>query len=127
MLQNLEFESFARRTLTLFSSQVAHFPSAYAQLLIAFDFMLGPAMEIVLAGPFNSPEIQEMLDEINHRFFPNKILMLNPGEEEIISLAPFLKDKIPLAGKPALYLCQNYTCQRPVTSRQELLEILSKE
>lgn len=108
-------------------SQVYHHPSAYAQMLIAFDFILGPAMEIVLAGTFNSPEIQEMLNEMDQRFFPNKILMLNTGEDEIISLAPFLKDKTLVAGKPALYLCQNYTCQKPIVSGQELAAILSKE
>jgi uncharacterized protein YyaL (SSP411 family) len=127
MLQNSDFEGFARRTLAFFSPQTAHYPSAHAQLLIALDFTLGPPIEIVLAGLLESPEIQEMMDEMDQRFFPNKILMLNTGEDDIVSLAPYLKDKIPLAGKPSLYLCQNYACQKPISSRQELSDILSKE
>lgn len=127
MLMKTEYENFASRTLKLFSSQIAQFPSAYPQMLIAFDFILGPVWEIVLAGRLDSPEIQEMLDEIDKRFIPNKIRMLNNGEESINSLAPFLKDKTSLSGKTAVYVCQNYTCQRPVTTRQDLADLLSKE
>jgi len=127
MLQNSDFEGFARRTLAFFSPQAAQFPSAHAQLLIDVDFTLSPSMEIILAGSFENPEVQEMLDEINHRFIPNKIVMMNTGDKEIVALAAHLKDKVLLNGKPALYLCQDYACQKPVSSRQELLKILSRE
>jgi uncharacterized protein YyaL (SSP411 family) len=32
----------------------------------------------------------------------------------------------PVAGQPAAYVCQNFTCQAPVTTVEELEKVLKK-
>ena len=71
-----------------------------------------------------------MIEAIYQRFIPNKVIVFRPREEseaqEIISLIPFLKNQLPLEGKTTVYVCENYTCKFPVTTREELEQILSQ-
>ena len=42
------------------------------------------------------------------------------GDEALANLVPLLRDRGTLEGKPTAYLCENYTCQRPVNDAAEL-------
>jgi uncharacterized protein YyaL (SSP411 family) len=64
-----------------------------------------------------------MVEAIRKTFAPNRVLMLRrEGEEggKLIALAPFMADLHSIDGKPTAYVCENYTCRKPVTSVEEL-------
>ncbi len=117
------FRDYAEKTFQSFTEEIASEPTAYSEMLIALDFMLGPSREIVIAGDSKDPMTISMLKEIHLRFMPNKIIMLHkPGTEgkRLEELAPFLKDQAALQGKTTAYICQNYTCALPVTDLEGL-------
>jgi hypothetical protein len=111
-----------------FSSQIASRPSSYGQMLLAFDFMLGPSKEIVIAVPSTDTNIEEINDAINSRFIPNKVLLLRPatGKEadDIVGLSPFVEYQLPLSGQTTIYLCENYVCKLPVVDIEKFQSLL---
>ena len=97
-------------------------------MLIALDFALGPAQEIVIAGDPKSEATRTFLRALDSRFLPNTVRLLHPLEgrekSEIESLAPFAKNQLPVKGEPAVYVCKNHVCQFPVTEMKALEKLL---
>ena len=71
----------AKKTVNAFARQLAHFPSALPQMLVAFDFLEGSPRQIVIAGDSDSPETKALLAEVHRHFLPNKVLLLADGAE----------------------------------------------
>jgi len=65
-----------------------------------------------------------LLAEVRQRFLPNTVLALKKPDE--VSLLPLLEGRTLLDGKPAAYVCENYTCKLPVTNAQELGKLLDR-
>jgi uncharacterized protein YyaL (SSP411 family) len=120
-------ETKAAELARAFSKTVCEAPAAYTQLLVALDFALGPAYEVVIAGDPQSPDTQAMLAALRHAFIPNHVVLLrpsDPAEPEITRLAPYTKDQVAISGKAAAYVCQNFRCQLPTSDVNQMLELL---
>jgi len=119
----------ARKTIDAFATTLSHFPSAMPQMLIALDYSLRKPRQIVIAGKKDSPETKALLKEVHRHFLPNTILLLaNGGEGQ-----KFLGEKNEairamslVDGKPAAYVCENFTCKAPVTEPKALAELLAR-
>ncbi len=67
-----------------------------------------------------------LLDVIYQTYLPNRVIMLsNPARPNEIVPAPLLENRPLVDGKPAVYVCRNYTCQRPATTVEELRQQLT--
>ncbi len=123
-----EFEKKAEALFSAFSLAIDRNPEAHPQMLIALDFALGPSREIVLAGGGKEPTTQSFLKAVYSRFLPNKVVAFHPAEEAQKSatekIIPFIKNQLPLKGKPTAYVCENYVCRFPVTELSELEKLL---
>jgi uncharacterized protein len=117
----------AEKTIDAFSSQIGHFASAMPQMLVALDLSLSKPWQIVIAGKGDSKETRALLKEVHRHFLPNKILVLADGgegqkylgeENEAIHAITVID------GKPAAYVCENFTCKAPVTDPKALGELL---
>jgi uncharacterized protein YyaL (SSP411 family) len=85
-------------------------------MLCAWMHELAPKRQIVLAGP--SPE--PFLREIHKRFLPSTLVFVNPSNGALGAMTP-------VDGKTAAYVCENYACQLPVTTIEELGRMLNGE
>ena len=122
-----QFDERARKTIEAFGPTVSHFASAMPQLLVALDFSLAKPREVVIAGKLDSEGAKDLLNEVNRHFLPNRILILADGgdgqkffgekNEAIAAMSP-------VDGKPAAYVCENFTCKAPVTDAKALRELL---
>lgn len=125
-----EFEETAETLFKIFSNEISQMPNAYAQMLIALDFALGPSREIVIAGERESKDAIQMFHSIYARFIPNKVVAHRPTAgkeaEAVVSLIPFLKEQLPWEGKTTAYVCKNYVCNFPTTSVKKLEELLKE-
>jgi hypothetical protein len=111
-----EYRVKAESILTLVSGVAAEAPSAFGQLLCALDFYFAPARQLVLAGEKSDPAIAEFRKRIFAHYLPNTLVAYgDPENKEAQSVIPSLRGKIPLDGKPAVYVCENFTCKEPVT------------
>ncbi|KMY69093.1 thioredoxin [Desulfocarbo indianensis] len=121
------WENRAHKLMAAMSAQVAQQPMAYTQFLMALDFALGPAREVVVAGEPEHPMVQELLGVAKRRFLPNRALLLKPGGapgRRLAQLAPFTEDMSPGESGAAAYVCRDFACQRPVATPADLIEAL---
>jgi uncharacterized protein YyaL (SSP411 family) len=119
----------AERTIGAFSPQISHFPSAMPQLLVALDCILSKPRQIVLAGKRDAQETRALLTEVHRHFLPNKILLLadgGDGQKYLEERIAVLRAMKPVKEMPAAYVCENFTCQAPVSDAAALRKVLAK-
>ncbi len=112
------YDDNARATVNAFSAEIRLSPMGFTHMLSAFDYLLGPSKEIVIAGDQNDPNTQAMIYEINQHFIPNKVFCLHSTDQReasaIEALVPFIKDQKPIGAKATAYVCSNYVCHLPI-------------
>ena len=129
----------ARKTIGAFAPTLSHFASAMPQMLVALEYSLAKPRQIVIAGKIDplkdgfavakNDATKALLKEVHRHFLPNKILILADGGEG----QKFFSERneaigamSPIDGKPAAYVCENFTCKAPVTDPRELEKVLAK-
>ncbi len=110
-----------------FAGVVERHPSGFSQFLAAFDFALGPGREVIIVGDPESDETKQMLEAVRGRFMPNGVVILKAIGEEAAALeriVPFVENMIMIDGRTTVYVCENYSCNFPVTEVGDLMKLL---
>jgi uncharacterized protein YyaL (SSP411 family) len=81
-------------------------PSAFGHALNALDLHFSPPREIAIVGPPDSEVARAALAP----FDPNAVVAFGPSDE-----VPLLAGKDLVDGRPAVYVCEAFACQAPVT------------
>ncbi len=130
LLQNSALETLARDTLAGLSGLIQSHPAGYPTALTGFDFLLGPAAEVVIAGNPEDPQVKTFLGLAARSFDPRRVVLLRPvqgsGAEAAEKLMPFLKSMTAKPGEAVVYFCRNFTCETPVTGVKEFQELLER-
>ena len=120
-----DYRQKAERTLEQLAGTINRMPGAFGYLLYAVDFYLDTPKEIAIVGKKDDDATKSFLKSIHGKYVPNKVVALLESEngtaEEII---PLLQGKTLVEDKPAVYVCENYTCKVPVTEVKKLEELL---
>jgi uncharacterized protein YyaL (SSP411 family) len=112
-----------------FAGAVNQLPSAYTQLMVAADFSIGPAHEVVVCGDPQAPDTRKMLAMLRGRFMPNKVVIFKPDDaegSEIVRLAPFVAAYHAIDDRATAYVCANHACRLPTTDPEEMLKMLEE-
>jgi len=119
------YENYADNLLDYFSDSVQKAPSGSSLFLSAFEFMIGPSYEIIIAGNRENPETKNIISSINQKFIPNKVLILKDAANSE-SFLPFeyLKPYERINSKPTIYVCKNFVCNLPTTNLAEAFQLL---
>jgi uncharacterized protein YyaL (SSP411 family) len=123
-----QLEERGKKTIRAFNATISRFPSAMPQMLVALDFSLSEPGQIVIAGKPDAPEAKALLAEVHRHFLPNKILLLadgGDGQKYLGEKNEALRSMSVLNGKPAAYVCENFTCKAPVTDPGDLRKLLA--
>jgi hypothetical protein len=106
------YEQRAVGVFRLLHEVAARHPQAFAHLLQALDFHFASVKEVAIVGP----EADALARVVRSRFRPH--LVLAGGEPDGVPL---------MEGReaPGAYVCENFTCLRPVTEPAELEELLA--
>jgi uncharacterized protein YyaL (SSP411 family) len=121
---NKELYKKAIESLKLFDEKMKTHPYAMPQMLCALDFALQKPKQIIIAGKRDDANMLALIEEVYNHYLPNKILIqAEPGKEN--KLIPFLSEIIPASlEKSQAFVCENYTCQLPVSEVEELRKLL---
>ena len=117
----------ARKTIDAFATTLAHFPSAMPQMLVALDYSLSKPRQIVIAGKKDAPETQALFKAVHSHFLPKTILLLadgSDGQKFLGEKNEAIRAMSMVEGKPAAYVCENFTCKAPVTEPKQLAKLL---
>jgi uncharacterized protein YyaL (SSP411 family) len=118
---NENYEKFAVTVLRLISARIRRYPQAFGKSLSALEFYLGSVKEIVIVGEKGN-DLEKALWQ---KYLPVKVSVLSDKPETDAGLIPLLQDRKAIEDKPTAYVCQNFVCQKPVTTVEEFDEQLS--
>ena len=115
---NEEYRVKAATPLRTLKELMGRAPAGTGQWLAALDFYVSTPKEVVIIGPREDSKTAALLQTVNGNFHPNKVLVgaENEGEHGL----PLLASRGMINGEPTAYVCENYTCQLPVTTPEEL-------
>ncbi|MGI5936825.1 MAG: thioredoxin domain-containing protein [Oscillospiraceae bacterium] len=116
-----KYEEKARAIIRCAAEVLEAYPAANCTLLCCLQYLEDGGTEIVLA---NGRGFEELLAAIP-AFSPFTVVSAcGEGYEEMVNLAPYLKQYRPVDGKAAAYVCKGGSCRSPITSVKELTEVL---
>jgi uncharacterized protein YyaL (SSP411 family) len=118
-----KYERFATTLLRQIAPQIRRYPQAFGRVLSALEFYLNSTKEIVILGEKGN----ELEREVWREFLPNKVVVLVAETNENTDFIPLLENRKMIDEKPTAYVCENFTCQKPVTVTSDLGQQLFNE
>jgi uncharacterized protein YyaL (SSP411 family) len=106
-----ELEREAVGALRLVRDLLPRAPGAFGWALCALDLHLSPPRELAIVGGADTDLARAAL----RGFDPNAVVAFGPGED-----VPLLEGKGLVGGRPAVYVCERFACQAPITDAAEL-------
>ncbi len=129
MTGNTDLEDMTDKMNRLFSHQIKKAPTGFGFALQSISFA-AHSKEIIIVGHKQTDVTKEMVAVLHERFLPNAVVLLKePADEKITKIAPFLKNFEMKDGKTTAYVCENYSCEKPVSLISKLktkLDVLHK-
>jgi uncharacterized protein YyaL (SSP411 family) len=105
--------------LRLFADLLRRSPLAFGHLLQALDFHLAPAREVALVGA----DTEALERAVRAAFRPHVVLARGDGDDA--AGVPLLEGRTALDGRAAAYVCERFSCLRPVSEPAELQALLA--
>ncbi len=118
-----KWENLAFKQLLAFQSKLSSYPAGYTAFLQAIQFAMQPSQELILSGNLESHTMDSMKDIYFEDFRPYATILYQEGT--ITSLIPWLSDYPLNPDKTIAYLCENFSCQKPVESADDLNRLLN--
>jgi uncharacterized protein YyaL (SSP411 family) len=94
-------------------------------MLLAVEFYLEGAKEIVIVAPAQAGDLEAMLAPLRTRFVPNRTLsVVRAGEvsDADAKILPLTRGRKAIGGLVTAYVCENRVCAYPTTSPEEFLK-----
>lgn len=115
-----KYERFAVTVLRLTASQLRRHPQGFGRALSALEFHLAATKEIVIVGGKGNHLELDVLG----KYLPDAVVVLSSGSKADSTTIPLLNGREIIDGKAVAYVCENFVCQRPVTTLEELEALL---
>lgn len=113
-----------RCTITAAQAVWIKSPQALPEMLCALERVLETPRQVVLVGDPAADDFCELAAVCHERIGPRRsLLAVNPGGNShgwLRERAPWLAEMKTVNGRAAAYVCENFTCQAPVTVADEL-------
>jgi uncharacterized protein YyaL (SSP411 family) len=116
-------EEKAHSMFKLFKTNLIRFARGYTFFLTAMLFSQAKSREVILVGK----DTKKMIDIIREEFRPFNVSMHYSEEsKELGELVPFIENYKAVEGRPTAYICENFSCQAPITDFTDFKEAMSK-
>jgi uncharacterized protein YyaL (SSP411 family) len=121
-----DYRNRAVAILAQIADSLRRYPSGFGNALCAADFYLSTPKEIAIVG-VDDAAIHGFLTEVWRNYLPNKVVApVLERDAEAADTIQLLRDR-PLTGPLATaYVCERYTCKRPVTDIREFAAQLAE-
>ncbi|MCB1208662.1 MAG: thioredoxin domain-containing protein [Verrucomicrobiales bacterium] len=127
MLDREDWRQQAAQIFHLFGQTLSGSPASVPMMVRAFDFHHHGKQQIVLAGDRTTDAFRALEKTIHSKLRPNlSLLHADSGAAQawLGERNAALAAMKPVDGAPAAYVCQNYTCQAPVTTPEALSKLI---
>jgi uncharacterized protein YyaL (SSP411 family) len=115
------YEQPALEVFGILHQAAARHPQAFGHLLQAMNFHFATPREVALVGD----SLGELAAVVRQHHRPTVVLAgMSAGDREAMDAIPLLREREPVDGAPAAYVCEKFTCRMPVTRPDELEALL---
>ena len=128
MLHDDALRQRALKTIEAFRVQWSGAPHAMPEMLCALGCALEPPRQVVLAGDPAREDFRALAAVLHERLGPRRAVLAVTGEVDRAWLAarsPWLAEMRPRDGRATAYVCENFSCQAPITEPAELRRLLA--
>jgi uncharacterized protein len=110
------------RTLRLFAARLEQIGRAVPMMAAALSTYHAGLQQVVIVGQEGRSELERA---VGARYRPfTTTLALDDNQEALASIAPWIAAMRPVDSRATAFVCQNFVCERPVTSPEALLQEL---
>jgi uncharacterized protein YyaL (SSP411 family) len=120
-----DFRATAEKILRMSAARMEDHPTGLAQGLVAVDFALGPASQVVVGGDPAAEAFRALLARAQRRFLPRTAVMTAPpssaphGDPRDLSfLAAHRRGAV--EGAAVAYVCVDFACRLPTSDPEEM-------
>ncbi|MFV1994399.1 MAG: thioredoxin domain-containing protein [Verrucomicrobiales bacterium] len=127
LIKSDAYDDALDRLLEAFAGKMQSSPVAHIAMITAYARRLATPAQVAIAGKPEDPATAAILEAVRSEYHPNKVVLLLDGgraQEYFASRNELFAAFKPLDGTPTLYLCRNYTCQKPTSDPAEIAEQL---
>jgi uncharacterized protein YyaL (SSP411 family) len=110
------YEEPARAIAAMLAPSAASQPTAFAQLLSVIERVTTSPLEVAVIGERDDPRTHLLRSEVFGRLLPASVTLTGDPRDDV----PLLAKRERRDGLPTAYVCEHYTCRRPVTDAKEL-------
>ncbi len=108
------YSAGAEKIFSTFSRSIGGAP----QMLVALDFHMGAAKEIIIVTPKTRDQAEPFLSELRRTYLPNRVLVVASEGRDLEALAeliPLVEGKVARRGQTTAYVCEQGLCRLPTT------------
>ena len=117
---NKKYREIVEASMDKAGTYINQYPHAHSTALFVQTYLSPGPKEIVLVAETKD---EALMDIVKQAYLPCKILARSSTKMAL----PILEGKKIVDGKPAVYICKNYTCKEPITDEQVLRETLATQ
>ena len=118
-------EQKAAESLKAMQGRMSRHPLGFGNWLCALDFHLSPPREIVIVGSREGAAKAGLLRTLWNTWLPNRVFAArDPDDGSSVHELELFRDRPMIDNKPTAYVCEGYSCRRPVTDADSLREQL---
>ncbi len=128
------YQKTAEKALRAVAGILGSQPMMFGQWLTAYELALAPAVEVAIVGDPQAGDTRELLSSVREGFRPFLVVAAarpaaaRPGPPKAKSAVPLLQDRPQLEGRATAYVCRDFSCRAPVTTREALVaDLLQSE
>ena len=130
IFHNDVFLDHARHAVRALASRLEAQPFAMPLLLVGASLLETPPVHLILHSPSPThPGLARLLAEARHVSLPQMVVIqiADAASREYFAPRHVVVENLPAqVAEPTAYLCENHTCQLPVTKPEELRAMLAK-
>jgi uncharacterized protein len=123
MLGTAGVRTKAEATIETLRSQWTRIPQALPQLLCGIEMALAEPRTVVLAGDSRTGEFRMMAKVLWEQLGPRRVVLWADGADGqhwLMARKPYLAEMKPKGGAVTAFVCENFSCNAPVSSPADL-------
>ena len=123
----LPYRERALQTIESLRAQWAKAAHALPRLLCALEMALGAPRTVVLAGDPRSADFRALAAVLHAELGSRRAILCadgGAGQKWLAARMPYLAEMKPIGGRATAYVCEDFSCRRPVSTPELLREML---
>ena len=120
-----EYGQLALSVVRAYGERIERQPGSWLTALTLVDWLLEGPIQLVFAGGFE--HTFELRRAAAQHYLPHKVIAHPPQPRQEPQEAARAWQQLQLGEEPALHVCRDYSCLRPVTTAREVGEVLATQ